>query len=90
MSRKVYILNLDGIPQYVTTDYSRIEASCQEWFDRHYDNWAVQRAYHAWLEDKTEYPNTDDGEEQAWKNYVAYCCTDGFWGDYEWCESELI
>lgn len=89
MKNTVYILTLEGEPQYVTKDITQIEKECRKWFDDHYDNWSIQQDYRYWLEDRTWYPNTDEGEEHAWEDYVSERFNDGEWGDYAWYESFL-
>ena len=88
MSTKIYILTLEGEPQYATTRLSDIEKECHDWFDRRYNNWSIQRDYSYWLEDRN-YPNTDDGEERAWNDYVEEQFENGTWGDYAWYECYL-
>ncbi len=89
MTQKIYILSLEGEPRYATTDLTVIEKECRDWFNNHYDNWSIQRDYQYWLEDRTEYPETDDGEEQAWNDYVSEQFETGTWGDYAWYECYL-
>lgn len=89
MAQKCYVLSLEGEPRYVTSDLTVIEKECKDWFDKNYDNWSIQQDYRYWLEDRTWYPNTDEGEEQAWKDYVAEQFNTGTWGDYAWYECYL-
>lgn len=85
---KIYILMLEGEPQYSTTNLSLIEKECHNYFDRRYNDWPIQRDYQYWLEDRG-YPNTDEGEERAWNDYVNEQFENGSWGDYAWYESYL-
>lgn len=89
MATKIYILTLEGEPQYATTNLSLIEKECHDWFDLRYNSWPIYRDYSSWLEDRN-YPNTDDGEEHAWNDYVNEQFENGTWGDYAWYESYLV
>ena len=86
---KIYILTLEGEPQYATTNISVIEQECNDWFDNHYDNWSIQRDFQYWLEDRTWYVNTEEAYEHAWRDYVTEQFENGTWGDYAWYESYL-
>lgn len=85
MAQKVYVVALEGEPLYATFNLFKVERDCHEWYDKHYDNFSIQRDYERWLEDRT-YPNTDDGEERAWNEYVEEQFDNGRWGDYTWYE----
>ena len=61
MKNIVYVLTLEGEPQYVTKNITEIEKECRKWYDDHYDNWSIQQDYQYWLEDRPWYPNTDEG-----------------------------
>jgi len=89
MATKIYILTLEGEPQYATTDITKIQNECHKWYDDHYDDFDIQQDYSRWLEDRIEYPNTDDGEEKAWNDYVEEQFENGTWGDYAWYECYL-
>lgn len=88
MAQKVYVVALEGEPLYATFNLFKVERECHEWYDKHYDNFSIQRDYERWLEDRT-YPNTDDGEERAWNEYVEEQFDNGRWGDYTWYECSL-
>ena len=88
MKQKVYVVTLEGEPQYITKDLSKIEKQFNDWYDAHYDDFGISRDYYYWLEDR-KYPNTDDGEEQAWRDYVSAQFDNGVWGDYAWWELYL-
>ena len=89
MGKKCYVLMLEGEPRYVTTNLEDIKKECQSWFDQRYDNFVIQHEYSRWLEGRDWYPNTDEGEEEAWNDYVEEHFNDGTWGDYEWWECYL-
>lgn len=89
MATKIYILMLEGEPMYATTNIHAIEKECNEWFDKHYDDWSIAKDYQYWLEDRTWYPNTDEGEERAWRDYVSEQFNEGTWGNYAWYECYL-
>jgi hypothetical protein len=89
MATKIYVLTLESEPLYAVTDLQKIKDDCQKWFDDHYDNFGVQQDYYYWLEDKTWYPNTDDGEDAAWCDYIEEQFESGSWGDYAWYECSL-
>lgn len=85
MAQKMYVVTCEGEPRYVTPNLFKVKRECQEWYDNHYDNFSIQRDYQYWLEDR-KYPDTDDGEERAWNDYVEEQFNDGTWGDYAWYE----
>jgi len=89
MSKKMYVLTLDGEPQYVTADISIIENECYDWINRLGDGWNIQKDYQYWLEDRDEYPNTEEGKERAWNDYIKEQFENGTWGDYAWYECYL-
>ena len=88
MAQKMYVVTCEGEPRYVTVNLFKVERECHEWYDKHYDDFSIQRDYQYWLEDR-KYPNTDDGEERAWNDYVEEQFNDGTWGDYAWYECYL-
>lgn len=89
MATRIYVLTLEGEPMYAVTDLQKIKDDCQKWFDDHYDDFDIRQDYYRWLEDRTWYPNTDDGEEAAWCDYVEEQFNNGIWGDYAWYECFL-
>lgn len=88
MSTKIYVLTLEGEPVYAVTDLQKIKDDCQKWFDDHYDDFWVRHDFDYWVEGMI-YPNTDDGEEAAWNDYVEKQFENGTWGDYAWYECYL-
>lgn len=90
MKNTVYILTLDGEPQYVTKNLGTIREECEEWFNDRRDSWFVQHDFSLWFEDREyNYPNTDEGYDAAWADYIEEQFNDGTWGDYAWYESFL-
>ena len=85
---KIYILTLEGEPQYATTDLNVIYQECVNWFNEHLTSYGITRDFDYWVEDR-DYPNTEEGEEQAWKDYIESEFENGTWGDYAWYESYL-
>ena len=85
----VYVLTLDGEPQYVTHNLEKIQKECEKWFNDNRDNWLLQHDFNLWVEDR-EYPNTDEGYDAAWADYAKEQFNDGTWGDYAWYEVSLI
>lgn len=88
MSTKIYVLTLEGEPVYAVTDLQKIKDDCQGWFDDRYDNFEIRRDFDRWVEGRN-YPNTDDGEDAAWCDYVEEHFDNGTWGDYAWYEVTL-
>lgn len=88
MSTKIYVLTLEGEPVCAVTDLQKIKDDCQEWFDDHYDDFWVRHDFDYWVEGRL-YPNTDDGEEAAWNDYVEEQFENGTWGGYAWYECYL-
>lgn len=88
MRTKIYILMLEGEPQYATTDLKKIRKSCKEWFTEHCNSFAVERDFHYWVEDRP-YPNTESGKDKAWEDYIEETFENGEWGDYAWYECFL-
>jgi len=85
----VYVLTLEGEPQYVTRNLEKIRKECEKWFNDHRENYFVQRDFSYWLEDR-DYPNTDEGYDAAWAEYIDEQFENGTWGDYAWYETSLV
>jgi hypothetical protein len=85
----VYVLTLDGEPQYVTRNLDKIQEECEKWFNDNRDNYLLQHDFYLWVEGR-EYPNTNEGYDAAWADYAKEQFNDGTWGDYAWYETSLI
>lgn len=85
----VYVLTLEGEPQYVTRNLEKIRKECEKWFYYHDGNYSVQRDFSYWLEDR-DYPTTDEGHDAAWAEYIDEQFENGTWGDYAWYETSLV
>lgn len=88
MGIKIYVLTRRGEPVYATTDLQKIKDDCQKWFDDNYDNFWVHQYFDWWVEGRN-YPNTDDGEDAAWRDYVEAQFENGTWEHYAWYECYL-
>ena len=42
-----------------------------EWYTKNCDNPLVCHDFFNWVEDR-KYPNTEEGEQEAWNDYVEY------------------
>lgn len=89
MSKKVYVLMLEGEPQHVYSNSDPIFVECVRWLTNHWTN-GVQHDYNLWLSNHSEvHPITEDDEEKTWGAYVDYVFENGTWGDYAWYEALL-
>ena len=88
MSQRIYVITLEGEPQVAYTDFDKVEDECFKWLDERRYDWFVERDFNSWVEDR-DYPNTEEGEEQAWEDYKTEVVNNGTWGDYAWYECFL-
>lgn len=88
MKTKIYILTLEGEPQYATTNLDKIRNECRDWFNDNSTSYSVLRDFNHWVED-SDYPNTEEGEEEAWDDYIEEQFDNGTWSDYAWYECFL-
>ena len=89
MDKVAYILTRNEIPIHIYTSFELLEEASRNWMNQNYDNFILQQEYFRGLEDRTWYPNTDDGEEQAWNDFVTERIMNGKWLNYAWIEAEL-
>lgn len=85
MNERIYILNCNDVPVLVTHNLKLVQAECRSWMEAHRDMFYIERDFNRWVEDR-DYPETEEGEEQAWEDFVDYQMNEGYWGDYQWFE----
>ena len=88
MSKKVYVLTLEGEPIHVYTKEDSLFEQCKQWFNTNRTSFDVEWDFSHWAEDRG-YENTDEDYEKAWDDFVEWSFNDGTWGDYTWFESIL-
>jgi len=88
MATKIYIITLEGEPQVAYTDFNKVKDEIFKWLDELRNGWYVRQDFNYWVEDRP-YPNTEEGEEQAWEDYKNEVVNNGTWGDYAWYECYL-
>lgn len=81
MSKKIYVLSLEGEPLHAYTTIEPILQACRDWFDDHREDYEVYKDFNWWLED-CDYKD----EDEAWEGYVQEHFDNGTWGDYAWYE----
>jgi hypothetical protein len=88
MPIKIYVITLEGEPQVAYTDFSKVEDRCFKWLDECRNGRFVSRDFNRWVEGRN-YPETEEGEEEAWEEYKREAVDNGKWGDYAWHECYL-
>ena len=88
MSKKVYVLTLEGEPIHVYTEENSLFEQCKQWFTENKTSFDVESSFNYWVEGRG-YKNTEEGYEQAWNDFIEWNFNDGTWGDYAWYESIL-
>jgi hypothetical protein len=88
MSKTVYVITLEGEPQWVYSNIESVRRECHNYLDCHKTTYSVDRDFNDWVEDRN-YPNTEEGEELAWEDYKDEQFENGTWGDYAWYECYL-
>lgn len=86
--RMIYIITLEGEPQVAYEDIEKVRQACFDWLENHCNDYSTYKDFNYWVEDRG-YPNTEEGEEQAWEDYKESIFEEGTWGDYAWHECYL-
>lgn len=86
MSKTVYVVTCDGEPYHIYSDQRKVFQMCQDWFTNHRNDYDVEEDFSFWLNSDGSYPETDEGHEKAWKDYINMEFESGTWDVYAWYE----
>jgi len=87
MSKRVYVVTLDGDPIHVYSHKEQVFNRCKTWFETNRDDDEIEEGFSDWIEGDKRYSDTDEGQEKAWKDYIDMEFESGTWGEYAWYEA---